>query len=373
LDNSELVAGCMTGTSLDGLDTALVRVFGTGMALHAEVVRTVSRPLGRLSRSLRRLAEQHPMKAGEVAKLSRDFALLHVQALRDLVGKQRPSLICVHGQTVFHAPPVSWQLMNPAPIVEALGAPVVFDLRAADLACGGEGAPITPLADFVFFRSEVRTRMVVNLGGFCNVTLLPRVPEDGEKGEAVERIRGCDVCACNQMLDAVARRRLRVPYDRGGARAMKGQVSDKAFGALVELLVRQASAGRSLGTGDELAVWIERHRRRVAPADMARTACAAVSETIARQARRWRAEELVLAGGGVKNAALVREIRKRVGVPVMDSDELGVPTSHREAAAMAVLGALCERFVPITLPQVTGVERAPLSGCWAWPGPSIAD
>ena len=175
MSSVELIAGCMTGTSLDGLDAALVRVSGTDLSMRAEVVRAISRPLGRLARPLRRLAEQHPMTAGEVAVLSRDFALLHVKTLRELLGRERPALVSVHGQTVFHAPPVSWQLMNPAPIVEALDVPVVFDLRAADLARGGEGAPITPLADFVFFRSETRTRMVVNLGGFCNVTLLPRV------------------------------------------------------------------------------------------------------------------------------------------------------------------------------------------------------
>lgn len=367
MSSVELIAGCMTGTSLDGLDAALVRVSGTDLAMRAEVVRAISRPLGRLARPLRRLAEQHPMTAGEVAVLSRDFALLHVKTLRELLGKERPALVSVHGQTVFHAPPVSWQLMNPAPIVEALDVPVVFDLRAADLARGGEGAPITPLADFIFFRSETRTRMVVNLGGFCNVTLLPRVAEEGDEAEAAERIRGCDVCACNQVLDAVARHRLRVAFDLGGERALKGKLHEKAFGSLVDLLVRQASAGRSLGTGDELAGWIERYRKRVRPEDMARTACAAVAETIARQARRWRAQELVLAGGGVKNAALVSEMAGRAGVFVVESDAFGVPASHREAAAMAVLGALCEHFVPITLPQVTGVERAPLSGCWAWP------
>jgi 1,6-anhydro-N-acetylmuramate kinase len=368
-----MVAGCMTGTSLDGLDAALVRITGVGLAMRAEVVRTISRPLGRLARPLRRLAGQGPMTAGEVAGLSRDFALLHVRVLRELLNKERPGLISIHGQTVFHAPPVSWQLMNPAPVVQAFGVPVVFDLRAADLARGGEGAPITPLADFVFFRSEARTRMVVNLGGFCNVTLLPRVAEDGDESAAIDCIRGCDVCACNQVLDAVARCRLRAPFDSGGKRALKGEVDKKSFAALVDLLGSQAGAGRSLGTGDELAGWIERYRKRIAPDDMARTACAAVGETISRQARRWRAQELVLAGGGVKNAALVSEISGRSGVFAAESDALGVPASYREAAAMAVLGALCERFVPITLPQVTGVDRAPLAGCWAWPGASMVD
>lgn len=368
MSNTELVAGCMTGTSLDGLDAALVRISGTGLSMQAVVLRTISRPLGRLAQPLRRLAEQKPMTAGEIAGLSRRFAILHARVLKELLGQDRAALVCVHGQTVFHNPPLSWQLLNPAPIVEELKIPVVFDLRAADLARGGEGAPITPLADFVFFRSAVRDRLMVNLGGFCNVTLIPATPDERSLENAIRRIRGCDVCACNQVLDAVARHRLGRPCDRGGARALAGQVERRSFGKLVELLRRQALGRRSLGTGDELAGWIERHASRLSPCDMARTACAAVADVIAGQARRWRAQELILAGGGVKNAALVQELGAHSGIPVLECGALGVPATHREAAAMAVLGAMCEHFVPITLPQVTGVSKPPLSGCWVWPG-----
>jgi 1,6-anhydro-N-acetylmuramate kinase len=381
----------MTGTSLDGLDVALVAITGRGLAIQAEVKRCLSRPLGRLAPRLRRLAEQERMSAGEIAALARDFALLHLAALRELAGRRRLDLVSVHGQTVFHAPPLSWQLLNPAPIAAGLGVPVVHDLRAADLARGGQGAPITPLSDYVLFRAPGRARLVVNLGGFCNVTWLPpaphrspplrirggqgecrgrlpRTPNDSAHEEALGRIAGGDVCACNQLLDALAREIFRKPYDNGGRRAAKGRVRAAPFRALLELLSAQARGGRSLGTGDELRGWLARFAGRHAPEDLARCACAGVAETIVRRgATLGRADELILAGGGARNATLVREIRARAGVPVMLSDACGVPAAYREAAGMAVLGALCQDRVPITLPRVTGVRGAAIAGSWILP------
>jgi 1,6-anhydro-N-acetylmuramate kinase len=352
-----MVVGCMTGTSLDGLDAALVRIHGHGLSLRAEHVREVSLPLGELGAGLRRLAEQQPLPSGEVARLARDLSLLHLEAVRAL-DAERVDLVVAHGQTVYHAPPLSWQLFTPAPLAYALNTPVVHDLRAADLARGGQGAPITPIADHLLFRRRGEPRAVVNLGGFCNVTLLP-----GD--DDLTRVGGGDVCACNQLLDRVARELFGQPYDRGGAHAARGRVERKALAALTEALALQAKARRSLGTGDELGAWVARWRTRAAPADLARTACAGVAQQIARACRG--ASRLVLAGGGARNHALVEELRARAEGKVALSDALGVPGGMREAIAMAVLGALCQDRVPITLSAVTGSESPPVAGCWTFP------
>jgi 1,6-anhydro-N-acetylmuramate kinase len=351
-----MVVGCMTGTSLDGIDVALVRLRGHGWAMRAEHVAGASRDLGKLGPELRRLAEQEPLPAREITRLARELALVHLAAIRDL-DAERIDLIAAHGQTVYHAPPLSWQLLNPAPIAYELGVPVVHDLRAADLALGGQGAPITPLADHVLFRGP-EPRAVVNLGGFCNITLLP----GGDDGT---RVRGGDVCACNQLLDRLARDLFDEAYDRDGERALAGTVERKALAPLAASLALQARGGRSLGTGDELGDWVARWRARCAPADLARTACAAIAQTIAKAA--GGAKRLVLAGGGVRNRALVAELSQRAGVPVVASDRLGIPAPMREAVGMAVLGALCQDRIAITVPAITGVESAPIAGCWTLP------
>lgn len=347
----------MTGTSLDALDIAVMRVRHFGLRLHATLLATSTVPLGKVAAPLRRLAEQQPMAAGEIARVQREFSLLHLEALAPLHEKHRLHLVSVHGQTVFHAPPDSWQLFQPAPLAHGLGVPVVCDLRAADLAQGGQGAPLTPLADFLLLRHGREARAVANLGGFCNLTMLPG-------GDDIDRIAGADICACNQLLDAVARAVLDAPYDRDGHAAMQGHPDSRALEQLATLLRRQARSGRSLGTGDEAAAWVERHRA-IGPADLAATACAAVAATIARAAEG--AQRLILAGGGVRNRRLVLELTARAACPVALSDDHGVPGAYREAMAWAVLGALCQDRQPVALPQVTHAARPAVAGLWCLP------
>ncbi len=360
--SARLVAGCMTGTSIDGLDAALVRVEGDGLAMSARFVRAATRPLGDLAPTLRRLAEQEPMAAGEIARLAHEFALLHVEALRELLAGERADLIAVHGQTVFHAPPLSWQLINAAPVAHALRTPVVFDLRAADLAAGGQGAPITPLGDWTFFGHAEESRAVVNLGGFCNVTVLPAGCEPGS-------IRGIDVCPCNHVLDAVARKLLRAPYDQDGGAAARGTVHTEALEDLSGVLRagrRPDRAARSLGTGDEASEWVSRWRAHVSPEGLAATACEGVAHVIADAASG--VDRVLLAGGSVRNAALARAIASCCSARVEPTDAHGVPAAYREAACMAVLGALSQDRIPITLPGVTGVSGpAPVAGVWMHP------
>ncbi len=355
------VVGCMTGTSLDGLDCALVEITGEGLAMRARFIRGGTSDLGALKQPLRAMAEQVPMTSGDIARAMREFSLLHAKGVKELLGGELCDFVCVHGQTVFHQPPVSWQAFQPAPMVRALGVPVVYDLRQADLAAGGQGAPITPIADWVLFRGD-EARTIINLGGFCNVTNLPAA------GGRVADITARDVCACNQLLDAIARRRLGASFDKDGAGALRGTRHEGAFGALVGLLRLQVGAGRSLGTGDELERAISGFDDTVDAASLAHTACEAIAEVILGTAGVCSGTP-VLAGGGVRNGQLLRSLRDR-DARTITTASLGIPIEFREAACFAVLGALCQDRIPITLPQVTtlppGVE-APVAGVWAYP------
>lgn len=392
-EHSRLVVGCMTGTSLDGLDVAVVRIGGRGLMMRAEVVRGASVSLGRLGPRLRAIAEQQPMTAGEIAELSHEFGGLHAVVIREVLRGERADLVVVHGQTVVHRPPVSWQMVNAAEIAQRVGSQVVFDLRAADLAAGGQGAPITPLADWVLFRGT-RPRAIVNLGGFCNVTMLGgsmSVP-DGRAGAVaagrsaehqnqrewerqiereVDGIRGFDVCACNHVLDEVARRVLNVPFDRDGQAASAGRVEEGALKELRQLMRAQRESGRSLGTGDEVAGWVGRWAGNTRGEDLCATACRAIAmivvDAVRGESAKDNACEIVLAGGGVRNRALVNELNTQAGAKVMTSAELGVEIEQREAVCMAVLGALSEDRVPITLPRVTGCHARVVAGTWARP------
>ncbi len=366
-DGERLIFGFMTGTSIDALDGSAVRVSSRGLDMRATPVHHVSLPLGELAPRLRAFASDAALAARDVAALARDLALLHVDAARELEqASGRPTLLVAHGQTVFHAPPLSLQLFSPTPLAAALNAPVIHDLRAADLALGGQGAPITSLADWLLFRDARETRAVVNLGGFCNVTILPA-------GGAPDDVRGFDVCACNHVLDEVARRSLRAPYDKDGAAASAGSPHAEAADQLATILTRQAAGGRSLGTGDEAATWIEQWGGAVArPEDLAASAVEGVSQVIVQAIGAHNPDRLIVAGGGAHNRALLSALARHAESPVTLSADLGIPVSHRESVCIALLGGLCEDRAPITLPGVTRVPSpAPLSGCFT-PSPRPA-
>lgn len=357
----------MTGTSLDALDLAFVEITGHALDMSVRVLETASVDLAHpLDRDLRDLARQMPLSAGRIAVLMHGFAELHATAIRDLVSTSRVDLACIHGQTVFHSPPQSWQLFQPAPVVAALGCPVVFDLRAADLAHGGQGAPITPIADLVLFSHTSERRAVVNLGGYANFTLLPPVP--GVRGDVLDSVHGGDICSCNQLLDAIARAKFNAPFDRDGERAAKGKVDSKLSDLIDKLLQYQSSQDRSLGTGDEMIDQLKDvlPNPEISGEDLARAGCSGIARAIASKLQG--VDRILLAGGGVRNRYLESALRRASAATVEHTDVCGIPAQYREAVAMAVLGALCQDRVPITLPQITKVPApAPLAGAWAYP------
>ncbi len=362
-----LVIGVMTGTSLDGVDCAAIRVEGEALAMRARHESGISGGLGPARGPLREamLAGVIDVERFLAARLAYSEAVADsVELLVREVG-QTPALVAVHGQTVFHRPPLSWQVLDPWVVARRVGCAVVHDLRGADLASGGEGAPITPLADWVLFRSAEADRAIVNLGGFCNVTVLRR-------GVEAASVEGFDVCACNHVMDAAARAALGAPVDRGGEAALRGEADARAGEELGEVLRVQRSGRRSLGSGDEACSVVEEWRGRLGPEDLLATAAEVVGRTIG-EAIADRAGGAVahVAGGGAHNAALVGAIGRALGgdrgggAPVRGLDALGVPGAYREAACMGVLGALAADGVGVTVPGVTGArEPLPLGGSW---------
>lgn len=356
--HTRLIAGFMSGTSLDGLDGVLVRIHGRGLRQKVELIDQGRSGFGRATEGLKALAGGQAMTAQDISSLARDHALAHVKILEKWHKHGPLDLIAVHGQTVFHRPPLSWQLCQPQLIAQTAACPLVYDLRAADLALGGQGAPLTPLADWILFRHPRKTRVVVNLGGFCNITVL-------RAGGDPQEIVGADICACNQILDEVARIALKKPFDRGGKAALTGTPYPYATRELRGLLERQSRSGRSLGSGDECLHWI-RTFGALKPQDLAASAAQAVGQAIGGALDG--ADEAILAGGGTHNAALTAAIASAApNLLITPSSNHGVPENLREAMAWAILGACCQDGIPIALPQVTGAKHPTISGTWIFP------
>lgn len=338
------VIGVMSGTSCDALDAALVHVHGSGLDADFRFVAGESLPLGSVGQSLWRLSHGGAMTALEIAEVAHAFSELHIQVIERLVEAHGSAdLIAIHGQTVAHRPPISWQLLQPTPIAQRLRTPVVYDLRQADLALGGQGAPLSPLADAILLRGETRPWAVVNLGGFVNVTLGPDV-------------RAFDVCPCNLWLDSIARDRLGANFDVDGQTALRGQV----ISPLLEQLGQRIDSfgNRSLGSGDETFPTLHE----ASTEDVLRTAVEAIAS--AARSAVGHAEVVYLAGGGRKNLSLRKALS---ALPCQDFDVLGVPADYREAAAWAILGTLSQDRIPIAIPSVTGAREAVVAGSWILP------
>ena len=367
---TRFAVGLMSGTSLDGVDAALIEATGAGETLRARVLGHVEAGLGEAAGTLRAAAEGEALPAIDFLRAGRALGEAYAGAAAACVQRFLPAgatltLAAAHGQTVCHAPEegLSWQLFDPGPLAERLNVPVVWDLRQADLLAGGQGAPITPLADAALYPDE-RPLLVVNLGGVVNVTALPGA--GGAGGEPW----GGDVCACNLLLDGLVTRR--VPgarFDDGGELAAAGWADPEAVAAIRGGPGFAHAAGRTLGREQVPAAWLD--GLAAGPArtgDLLAAAARAIAESVAAAAADRRPGPVVLAGGGVRNAGLVAALRAAMpGREVRASDEPGVPAQAREAAGMAVLGLRALDRAPTCLPGVTGARRATVGGRWCHP------
>ena len=351
---ASLYVGVMSGTSLDGADAALVD-------FASEVPRTLAFATIPFTRELRDqvLALSSPGEdsmelAGRVSLALADVYARAVDAVLAGAGVSRKDIAAIgcHGQTVRHRPDLGFtiQLNDPARIAERAGIDVVADFRRRDMAAGGQGAPLVPAFHEAVFRHPRRSRAVVNIGGISNITWLA-------PGVAT---LGFDCGPGNVLLDGWARRHIGKEYDEDGRWGARGR-SDPA---LLERLLAEPflAAPPPKSTGRELfhLAWLEaRLPGRWEPADVQSTLLDFTARSIVDAIDRHCAgtEEIYLAGGGARNAALVKRIaalaRNR---PVATTDALGVPTGHVESMAFAWLAMKCIKREPVDLAAATGAH-----------------
>jgi 1,6-anhydro-N-acetylmuramate kinase len=336
----------MTGTSIDGVDAAIARLEGPAAARRVELLHHVQRPLGPLGNRLRQYAEGEALTAGELDALAHALGEACADAVAEAAGHRlAPQLVALHGQTVLHQPPRSVAIVDPWPCALRFTCPVVTDLRALNIAQGGEGAPITPIADQIIFGGGEVPMDIVNLGGFCNVTRLAPDRSDGE-------IDGFDVCACNQVLDEAARRLLDKPWDDQGKVASSGTVHPE-LAERIQLESITSQDARSMGTGDEGHDALELVAHLDTPDQLA-TIASAIAGAIAATIPGTSAIHLF--GGGVHNQALVQAIERLCPGRSVLLGHRACPPGPREALAMAVLGDRAANGEPITVSSLTSSD-----------------
>ncbi len=357
-----IAIGIMSGTSADGMDAAAV-----------EIGDERPRPAIRL---LAHVARDHPdalryriLAAGSGAPLpAHDIAVLHTalgaayaSIARELMALLHdvPASIAVHGQTIAHHPGehATLQIGDASRVAVETGVPVIADFRSADVALGGQGAPLVPFADHLLF-ADGTPRAILNIGGIANVTLLPT--------DRADDVIAFDTGPGNMVIDQLARKGGN-ELDRDGAAAARGAVNGAVLATALghPYFARHwpKSTGREdFGTPFTQQLLNDVKARGGSLDDAIATATALTVESIARALDGGPWSELVIAGGGARNVTLVERLRARTKLRVRLTDELGIPAEVREAVAFAILGAYRLRGLPNTLPRCTGASRAVSAG-----------
>jgi anhydro-N-acetylmuramic acid kinase len=355
-----LYIGLMSGTSLDGVDGVLAD-FSNG------AIRTIEAAFVPFQPALR--AELMSLQARSENELEREaiaangLATAYADCVKALVPAARGKVraVAVHGQTIRHRPELGFtrQTNNPALLAELTGIDVIADFRTRDIAAGGQGAPLVPAFHAAAFGKPGVTRVVVNIGGIGNISVLHG---DG-------RVTGFDTGPGNVLIDLWVARHLGKEYDADGAWAATGKVNERLLEVLLDEPYFRQPAPKSTGRDLFHAEWLDAKLAQcpdVAPADVQATLTRLTALTIARAIEdESRAVEAVYAcGGGAYNGTLLRELAQALGgkVTVESTAVLGVAPNRVEALAFAWLGYRFMERQPGNLPAVTGAKGLRILG-----------
>jgi anhydro-N-acetylmuramic acid kinase len=357
----DLYVGVMSGTSLDGIDAIVADFAGDQCTLLGAVSRPFAPVLRRELLALQAPVEDELARAARAAIGLADGYAEAINALLDETRIDKKDVLAagVHGQTLRHAPHEAWtlQLNNPARVAERTGITVVADFRSRDLAAGGQGAPLVPAFHAALFAKPDRHRVIVNIGGIANVTSLPAT------GGAV---RGFDTGPGNVLMDVWCERHRNEPFDRDGAWARQGAVN----APLLSILSNEAffstpppkSTGRDLFNFEWLSSKLAQFAAggaQTTAVDVQATLLALTAQSIAAAIERYcsEANEILICGGGAKNATLMHALANAMSSRrVVTTAEYGVAVEHVEALAFAWLAREAMAQRPGNLPAVTGAS-----------------
>ena len=351
--------GLMSGTSLDGVDAAYVETDGVrigrvGPSLTLEYDEALRADLRRILDVAPGLPADAPILADVAARLT----ARHAEAVTAL--GQSGDLIGFHGQTILHDPAHrrTWQIGNAAWLSRQTGIPVAYDFRSADVAAGGQGAPLVPVFHAALAADLERPLAVLNIGGVANVTWVG----------SNERLAAFDTGPGNGPLDDWAKRRAGLPCDRDGALSRAGEADAAVLGRLLDHPYFRRPPPKSLDRLDFSRALAGSGLERLGPADGAATLVAFVAAAVAaaplpEPPRRW-----LVCGGGRRNPTVMAALRAALPAPVESVEAVGWDGDALEAQCFGFLAARAAAGLPLSFPETTGVPRPMPGGAIVHPG-----
>ena len=379
------VIGLMSGTSVDGVDAALVEIRGHGLETKVELIAFHSHAFEAEVRDrIFDLFQPETSRVDEICQMNfligEVFADAAVAAIREAGLEAREiDLIGSHGQTIYHLPPQAeaqyvpstLQIGEPAAIAHRTGIPTIANFRVADLAAGGQGAPLVPYVDFLLFRGEDRTVALQNIGGISNVTLIPA-------GAAGSDVLASDTGPGNMIIDSVMEILTdgTERYDDAGQLAAQGSVCESLLSEWLGHPFISARPPKTTGRetfGRQFADQAiqQAQDRNVAPADLVATLTAFTAETIFGYYRRflfphYSVDQIYISGGGSHNLTLMGHLERLFQpIPLLPIDSIGFSSDAKEAIAFAILANEAIHGHPTNLPQVTGASQRMVLGTYS--------
>jgi anhydro-N-acetylmuramic acid kinase len=356
--------GLNSGTSMDGIDAALVS-FGDG-SVEVHATHTHPYPIGLRKRLLAAIRNPDKCTIDETGQLDqwtgecfRDAALALLADAQ--VAADQVAAIGSHGQTLRHQPdadhPFTIQVGDPTIIAKGTGITTVADFRRADLALGGQGAPLTPLFHEWLFRQAGSNKVILNIGGIANITILPA---------ANRQPSGFDTGPGNTLLDAWINKYREESFDRNGSWAAEGTIDDDLLSRLLADPYFQAAPPKSTGFEYFNLEWLAAAGTAgIAPVDVHATLCALTARSVSAAIQNFAAgtSDVFVCGGGVHNAELMMQLRAALAdIQVSSTAAVGLDPDWVEAAAFAWLALRTMDGLTGNLPGVTGAQRATVLG-----------
>ncbi|HZY95726.1 MAG TPA: anhydro-N-acetylmuramic acid kinase [Candidatus Cybelea sp.] len=359
----------MSGTSIDGVDAALVRILPREAGYDVKLLRFETQPFdSKLREALLGALPPNSGSVAAVAQIHHALGLTYAKAARAVAANERVDYVASHGQTVWHdgAARTTFQLGDPFVIREAIGATVCYDFRSADCAAGGQGAPLVAYVDALLLSSAEEDRVALNLGGIANLSIL-------RKGAPPEQTIAFDTGPSNMLIDAFVRARSgdRSAFDQNGKLAAAGAVNAELLAAMLAdeyfAILPPKTTGRE-HFGAQFLARYDRELSRLSLEDGAATltelTAASVANAIARAG--LTSARIIVSGGGAHNATLLARLAARLQpARVETSDAMGMPVDAKEAIAFAVLGYETLRGRPGNVPAATGARHGAVLGAIA--------
>ncbi len=389
-----LAIGLMSGTSVDGVDAALVRFTIQDGKFEEQLLEFVVHPFpGVLREKLFALFNDRAGSLRLACEVNFEVGKVFARAAQRVIRSsgfppEAISVIGSHGQTVYHIPPKEAARLKSTPstlqlgeasiIAQQTGILVASDFRTADIAAGGNGAPLISTADFYLLTHPEKTRIVQNIGGIANCTYLPA-------GARIEDVLAFDTGPGNMVIDGIVSTltKGKEHRDRGGVRARRGCVNERLLASLLENPYFRQRPPKTTGREKFGADYVKRiiaagKRRHLSPDDIIATVTLLTVESIIMAYEKFcyprgLPQEVILGGGGAKNRFMVNELRAKLPpeVKLLTHESLGINSKAKEAVGFALLGLLCLLRRPGNIPAATGANKAVLLGKLYYPTPLL--